>query len=75
MDKKSESNDLMNVEFKDDFVKFGVIGNFTDEDLLLLPEGIVGSLLLKIQKLNRFIVHNYVNETTLLLNRENEKEE
>lgn len=39
MDKKSESNDLMNVVFKDDFVKFGVIGNFTDEDLLLLPEG------------------------------------
>lgn len=43
MDKKSESSDLMNVVFKDDFVKFGVIGNFTDEDLLLLPKGIVCS--------------------------------
>lgn len=39
MDRKSKSNDLMNVVFKDDFVKFGVIGNFTDEDLLLLPKG------------------------------------
>lgn len=38
--KESENNDLIDVVFKDDFVKCGVIGEFTDEDLLLLPKGI-----------------------------------
>lgn len=47
MDKESKSNDLINVVFEDVFVKCGVIGKFTDEDLLLLPKGIVGSLILK----------------------------
>lgn len=48
MDKsKSKSNDLINVVFEDVFVKCGVIGKYTDEDLLLLPKGIVGSLILK----------------------------
>lgn len=44
MDKESISNDLINVVLEDNFVKCGVIGKFTDEDLLLLPKGIVGSL-------------------------------
>lgn len=39
MDKESTSNDLINVVFEDVFVKCGVIGKFTDEDLLLLPKG------------------------------------
>eukprot|EP00105_Crassostrea_gigas_P042907 XP_019927055.1 PREDICTED: uncharacterized protein LOC105338436 [Crassostrea gigas] len=38
--KESENNDLIDVVFKHDFVKCGVIGEFTDEDLLLLPKGI-----------------------------------
>lgn len=37
--KESENNDLIDVVFRD-FVKCGVIGEFTDEDLLLLPKGI-----------------------------------
>lgn len=36
--KESENNDLIDVVFKHDFVKCGVIGEFTDEDLLLLPK-------------------------------------
>lgn len=39
--KESENNDLIDDKFKGDFVKCGVIGEFTDEDLLLLPKGIV----------------------------------
>lgn len=39
--KESENNDLIDVVFKHDFVKCGVIGEFTDEDLLLLSKGIV----------------------------------
>lgn len=39
--KESENNDLIDEVFKHDFVKCGVIGEFTDEDLLLLPKGIV----------------------------------
>lgn len=36
--KESENNDLIDVVFKHDFVKCGVIGEFTDEDFLLLSK-------------------------------------
>lgn len=39
--KESENNDLIDGVFNNDFVKCVVIGEFTDEDLLLLPKGIV----------------------------------
>lgn len=56
------TNVVNNVVTKDGFVKIGVIGKFTDEDLLLFPRGNVCSyfiilyiILLYVQKINKII--------------------
>lgn len=43
MEKENNSNDLTNIVTKNGFVIIGVIGEFTAEDLLLLPKGNVVS--------------------------------
>lgn len=45
--KKNISNDLTDKVTKGGFVKFGVIGEFTNQDLKLFPKGNAGSLLKK----------------------------
>lgn len=58
LEKDNKSNDLTNKVTKDGFVIIGVIGAFTDEDLLLFPKGNAGSLLKKfIKYLYRYIFH------------------
>lgn len=52
---------MIDVVFKDDFVKCGVIGEFIDEDFLLFFKGIVDLLLIKIWKLNWYMGYKWNN--------------
>lgn len=55
MKKENKGNNLTNIVTEDGFVIIGVIGEFTAEDLLLFPEGNVGSLLKKTENFHRYI--------------------
>lgn len=45
MEMRNKSNNLTDKVIEDGLVIIGVIGKFTDEDLLLFPKGNVGSFL------------------------------